>query len=139
MRVAAILLAIFGIGHTLGIILAPNRGPEEEAIFSAMRSFHFDVMGSSCTHWNFYQGSIFVISVAVALIVVLIWQLSNLMRTEGRQIRPLVMSLFIADVLFAVLSWIYFFPFPAILTSLAAVCLALAVFTSDSQPATAQL
>ena len=137
MRLAAVLLAIFGIGHTLGILLAPNRGPEEEGLFSAMRNFHFDVMGSSCTHWNFYRGSIFVISVAIALIAVLIWQLSNLMRTEGRQIRPLLLSLLIGDFFFAVLSWIYFFPFPAILTSLAAVCLLLAVFSSDSQSATA--
>lgn len=62
-RGLAALLAVFAAGHTLGTA-APHvtRGAREAALFDAMQSFRFPVMGFNRTYWEFYRGFAITIS-----------------------------------------------------------------------------
>lgn len=91
-----------------------------------MKSFHFEVMGSSRTHWDFYQGfSLFVI-VTPLLLAVLIWLLGDLARTQPSQARPMVWALAVGVIFFAIIGWTNFFLAPALTNTLAALCLVMA-------------
>jgi hypothetical protein len=55
-RVAAVLLLLFAVGHTMGFRQSdPQWGID--ALLASMRSIHLDAMGSNRTYWGFYVGS----------------------------------------------------------------------------------
>ncbi len=139
LRIAAVLQALGTVGHNLATLNPPSRGPQEQAMFNAMQAFRCDVMGSNRSHWDFYRGYEFSITVSFLLLVVLIWQLSNLSRTEPRQALPLVVTILVGQILMAVVSWTYFFAGPGVMSVLISLCLVAAVSTMrrDDQPALA--
>jgi hypothetical protein len=131
LRVAACLQTFFAFGHTAGGIPSKAiRGPQEQALFDAMRGFSFDVMGSTRSHWDFYQGFGLTISVNLAVLAVLMWQLSSLSRTGAAGARRLLITLLLGEILIAVLSWRYFFLAPALTSVLVSLCLGAALITS---------
>ena len=128
LRIAAALQALGIVGHTLETASpAPTHGTGEQAVFDAMQSFHFDMMGSSRSIWDFYRGYQFSTTVNFALVVTLMWLLSNLSRSSPRQARPMVIALLAAQIASAVLAWTFFFAAPGIVSGLIALCLAFAV------------
>ncbi len=47
LRIASVLAVIHFAGHTFsGMLRAPSQGSEETALLEAMKSHHFDFMGS---------------------------------------------------------------------------------------------
>ncbi len=54
-RIAAVLLLLFAIGHTLGFRESdPTWGVD--ALLASMRSIHFDVQGFNRTYWDLFVG-----------------------------------------------------------------------------------
>jgi len=129
--VGAILQAFFAFGHTAGgIPRKATRGPQEQSIFDAMQAFRFDVMGTTRTHWDFYQGFGLIISVNFAILAVLMWQLGGFSRTDCEGARPLILTLLLSEILIAVLSWRYFFLGPEVTSILVTLCLGAALISS---------
>ncbi len=88
LRIAAVLQALGTVGHNLATLSTKaTYGPEQQAVFDAMRSFRFNMMGSMCSTWDFYRGYQFSTTVTFVLIVVLVWLLSNMSRDAPRQAR----------------------------------------------------
>jgi len=139
LRVAAGLQALGAVLHTIATTNPPSRGQAEETVFAAMQAFHFQIMGANRSHWDFYRGYELSITVVFAVLAVLIWQLSNLSRTEPRQAAPLVVTVLVAQILLGTIGWAYFFAGPGGMSILIAVCLAAAVFAlrRSDQPALA--
>jgi hypothetical protein len=127
LRVAAVLQAVGTILHTLATTNPPSRGPAEQAVFGAMQSFHFMIMGANRSHWDFYRGYELSITVIFALMAVLIWQLSNLSKSEPKQAAPLIVTILVSEILLSVVSWTYFFAGPGTMSVLIALCLGAAV------------
>jgi hypothetical protein len=142
LRVAAVLQAVGTILHTMATASgtasgSATPGSEERALLAAMHDFHFDIMGSSRSVWDFYRGYQFSVTVVFAVLAVLMWQLSNLSRAEPRRALPLVATILVCTVLLDLLSWAYFFAGPGVMSALISVCLAIALITSKrSLPAT---
>ena len=131
LRVAAFLQAFFAFGHTAGgIPTKAIRGPQEQAIFDAMRAFNFDVMGTMQSHFDFYQGFGLTISVNLAVLAVLMWQLGNLSRTGSEAVRPMLITLLFSEIAIAAVSWKYFFAGPIVTSVLVSLCLSIAVASS---------
>src|ERR1700676_2971859 len=131
LRVAAILQAFFAFGHTAGgIPRKAIRGPQEQALFDATRALSFDVMGSTRSHWDFYRGFGLMISVNLAILAVLMWQLGNLSRTNFDHARPLLVTILIGEIFIAMLSWRYFFLAPEVTSVLVSLCLGAALIAS---------
>ncbi len=131
LRAAAVLQALGTVFHTMATARgAASHGPREQAVLDAMQEFHFDIMGSSRTVWDFYRGYEFSITVVFAVLAVLMWQLSNLSRDEPRRVLPLMLTILVCTILLDVLSWTYFFAGPGVMSALISLCLTLAVLTS---------
>jgi len=128
LRIAAGLQAFGTVGHTLATVSnEPTHGAAEQAVFDAMRSFRFTIIGSTRSHWDFYRGYQLSTTVTFLLLVALLWLLSNLSRVSPRAARPMVIAILIAQIANVVLGWTFFFAGPGIVGSLIALCLAIAV------------
>ena len=108
---------------------SPSRGPGEEAVFNVMRAYHFNLMGLTRSHWDFYQGYELSTTVTFAILAVLMWQLSSLSRTAPEHARPLIPTILVYDIFTSIIGWEYFFAGPGIMSILIAVCLVAALFT----------
>src|SRR5215469_948716 len=76
-RIAAVLLLLFAIGHTLGFRESdPAWGVD--TLRGLMRSIHFEVQGFSRTYWDLFVAAGFSVGVFYLFAAVLAWQLSRL-------------------------------------------------------------
>ncbi|MBV8055361.1 MAG: hypothetical protein JO071_09000 [Deltaproteobacteria bacterium] len=135
LRVAAILQALGTILHTIATASgtasgSATPGAREQAVLEAMRGFHFDIMGSSRSVWDFYRGYEFSMTAVFAVLAVLMWQLSGLSRADSRQALPLIVTVLVCTILLDILSWTYFFAGPGVMSALISLCLGLAADSS---------
>jgi hypothetical protein len=134
LRIAAALQALGTVGHTLNTVSgAATHGSQEQAVFDAMQTFHFEVMGATRTVWDFYRGYEFSITVIFAMMTVIIWILGNMSVSSPRRALPLVATIFVSEVLLSILSWTYFFAGPGVMSILICLCLAVAMVSMSGE------
>src|SRR5258706_2124528 len=76
-RIAAVLLLIFAVGHTLGFRQSdPEWGVA--TLLDSMRSIHFDVQGFNRTYWDLFVAAGFSVGVLYLFAAILAWQLGGL-------------------------------------------------------------
>src|ERR1700751_2457519 len=76
-RIAAVLLLLFAIAHTLGFRQSdPSWGVD--ALLGSMRSLHFNVQGSSRTYWDLFVAAGFSVGLFYLFGAILAWQLGGL-------------------------------------------------------------
>lgn len=128
-RIAAILLLLFDIGHTLGFRQSdPNWGVD--ALLASMQSIHFNVQGFSRTYWDLFVGAGLFVSVFLLFAAALAWQLGGLSAETLVLMRPTAWMLAFCFVAVTILSWRYFFILPIVFLSLITVCLVAAAWLS---------
>ena len=75
-RIAAVLLLLFAVGHTLGFRQSdPKWGVD--ALLGSMRSIHFDVQGFNRTYWDLFVAAGFSVGVFYLFAAILAWQLAR--------------------------------------------------------------
>jgi hypothetical protein len=121
LRVLAVVLGLFALGHTVGTA-APKvtRGMREAVVFQAMQGYRFPVMGFDRTYWDFYRGFALTISVLMFALAALAWQLAAVSRRAPSEALPMAVTLLVGCVGVLVLSLEFFFA-PPIVFSVAAV------------------
>jgi hypothetical protein len=120
LRVAAVAIGIFWLGHTVGgMLLAKSRGPAEDAVMASLAAYRFDVMGSVRSHHDFYVGEGWYLSAALAVMIVMCWQLSTSSLESPRLVGrlSLVIALFFATS--AALCAAFFFAAPLVMSVIA--------------------
>src|SRR4051812_40723948 len=104
LRIASIISMLLAVGHTLGGSSAWS--PQgENPVLQAMRTEHFQVLGSSRTYLDFYLGFGYTISAYLVLQSVLLWQLATMAKRNHEQVRGMVIALTLASLASAVLAW----------------------------------
>jgi hypothetical protein len=114
LRIAAVLMFLHTIGHTMGALTwkkAPNAAVA--AVIASMQSEHFPFMGRESTIAGFYVGYGVGMILVYLFISLLLWVLSTAFNPGA------IALLGIFLVALAVEEWIYFFPLAAILSVLA--------------------
>lgn len=128
-RIAAVLLLLFAVGHTLGFRESdPAWGVD--TLLGSMRSIHFDVQGFSRTYWDLFVAAGFSVGVFYLFAAILAWQLGGL---PGKTLAVMRVTLWAFAVCFAaiaVVSWSYLFILPIVVSILITVCLAAAAWLS---------
>lgn len=127
LRISTGSLVLFLIGHGLGSLVSTTRDASEASVFAAMQSYTFPIMGVTRTHWDFYQGLNHLLTAALVALIglhVVTWRLVDRSPADGRALTGV---LWMSQALFALLCWAYFFPAPAVMTTVSAACLGLAL------------
>ena len=130
LRAASLLTLLHAVLHTIGGVFGKPDLPAEQAAVAAMKANQFPLMGVTRSYWDFYIGFGLGITIFLTVIAIVLWQLGSLAKTDSCRLRPIYMAFLLAFLLFAVNSSVYFFPLPAIMEVVIAICLALAIFGS---------
>ncbi len=122
LRIAAVAIAIFDLGHTVGgMILGKSRGPEEDAILASLAAYRFDVMGSTRSHHDFYLGEGWYLSAALTTMIVMCWLLSNSTAESPALVRRLSLVIAAFFAMSAGLCAAFFFAAPLATSVIASV------------------
>jgi hypothetical protein len=128
-RVAAILLLLFAVGHTLGFRQSdPAWGVD--SLLSMMRSIHFGVQGFSRTYWDFFVAAGLSTGFLYLFAAILAWQLGSLPAQSLALMRLTVWAFAVCFAAVAVVSWSYLFVLPIVFSTLIAACLTAAAWLS---------
>ena len=111
-RMAAVLIGLFAIGHTLGFRqIDPSWGIGP--IITSMTSFRFTAQGFTRTYWDFYVGFWLFVSVFLFLAALMAWRLGGLAEAEASRMRVEAWGLTMAFAAVGLLSWKYFLRCPS--------------------------
>jgi len=131
-RIAAVLLLVFAVSHTLGFRQSdPAWGID--ALLSSMRSIHFDVLGFNRTFWDFFLAAGFSAGVFYLFAAVLAWQLGSVPAETLALMRVTAWAFALAFAAIAVVSWRYLFIIPIAFSTATTVCLAAAAWKSGKK------
>src|SRR3954463_6033126 len=133
-RIAAVLLLLFAVGHTLGFRQSdPIWGID--ALLSSMRSIHFDVQGFNRTYWDLFVAAGFSVGVFYLFAAILAWQLSGLPVATLALMHGTTWAFALAFAAITVVSWRYLFTIPVTFSIAITVCLTAAAWMSAKQVA----
>ena len=129
-RIAAVLLLLFALGHTLGFRQSdPQWGVD--ALLGSMRSIHFDVQGFDRTYWDFFVASGLAVGVFYVFSAILAWQLGGLPAETLALMRGITWAFALCFAAITVVSWRYLFVLPIVFSVVITVCLIAAAWLSS--------
>jgi len=128
-RIAAVLLLLFAVAHTLSFRQSdPTWGID--ALLSSMRSIHFDVLGFSRTYWDFFVAAGFSVGVFYLFAAILAWQLGGLPEATLALMRGTAWAFALSFAAITIVSWRYLFIIPIAFSVLITLCLTAAAWLS---------
>jgi hypothetical protein len=131
-RIAAVLLLLFAVGHTLGFRQSdPQWGVD--ALLASMRSIHFDVLGSNRTYWDLFEAAGFSVGVFYLFAAILAWQLGGLPPATLELMRGTAWAFALCFAAITVVSWRYLFIIPIAFSLVITLCLTAAAWLSAKQ------
>jgi hypothetical protein len=131
-RIAAVLLLLFAIGHTVGFRQSdPEWGVD--ALLGSMRSLHFDLQGFNRTYWDLFEAAGFTVGVFYLFAAVLAWQMAALSVTALALMRGTAWAFALCFVAITAISCRYLFIFPIAFSILISLCLTAAAWLSSKQ------
>ena len=133
-RIAAVLLLLFAVGHTLGFRQTNPEWVGTDSVTASMRSVHFDAMGFTRSYWDFFSAFGLFFTVFLLFSAVLAWLLAGLPAETLARVRSIAWTLVICFVAITALSWRYAFTIPIVFSALVTVCLVAAAWLSGGWP-----
>ena len=128
-RIAAVLLLLFAVSHTLGFRQSdPTWGID--ALLGSMRSIHFDVLGFNRSYWDFFVAAGLSVGVFYLFAAILAWQLSGLPATTLALMRGTTWAFAVSFAAITVVSWRYLFLIPIAFSIAITACLTAAAWMS---------
>ena len=131
-RIAAVLLLLFAVGHTLGFRQSdPQWGVD--AILASMQSVHFEVQGFNRTYWDLFVAAGFCVGIFYLFAAILAWQLARLPAATLALMRGTAWAFAVCFAAITVVSWRYLFMLPVAFSILITFCLSAAAWLSAKQ------
>jgi hypothetical protein len=128
-RVAAVLLLLFAVGHTLGFRQSdPKWGVD--ALLGSMRSIHFDVQGFNRTYWDLFVAAGLSVGVFYLFAAILAWQLGGLPAATLALMPSTTWTFALCFAAITVVSWSYLFILPIAFSIVITLCLTTAAWLS---------
>ena len=127
LQIAAVIALLQFVTHTaMFVTYHPSHGVVEMSVVAAMRDNAFAFSGVQRSYWDMYFGYGLFSAFACALEATVFWYLSRLAVHAPALVFPFVEIFFVANVVYAALIWMYFFPLPGYFDVLLAALMVLA-------------
>ncbi len=126
-KIAAVLLLLFSVGHTLGFRQSDPQW-KVDALVADMQKIHFNAQGFDRSYWDFFVGFGLFVSVFLLFAAILAWQLSGMKAEILAMIPAVKWSLALCFIGITILSWKYFFVVPVVFSSVIMLCLIVAAW-----------
>jgi hypothetical protein len=136
-RIAAVLLLLFAVGHTLGFRQSdPTWGVD--AMLGSMRSIHFDIQGFKRSYWDLFTAAGFSVGVLYLFAAILAWQLGGLPAATLALMRGTAWAFAFCFAIITVVSCRYLFIMPIVFSLVITLFLIAAAWLSARQASTAR-
>ncbi|HTD39792.1 MAG TPA: hypothetical protein VK671_04170 [Mucilaginibacter sp.] len=123
LRIAAILILIHGVLHTMGFSQwKQDPDPARHEVIKQMTGQKLPFMGTSRNMGEYYDGFGYSCSIALILIALLLWIVSGELSSNPSLAKKVILVISFSLLVWATDELIYFFPFAAGLTLVASVC-----------------
>jgi hypothetical protein len=133
-RIAAVLLLLFAVSHTLGFRQSdPAWGVED--LLGSMRSIQFDMLGTKRTYWDLFVAAGFSVGIFYLFAAVLAWQLGSLPVATLVLMRGTAWAFALSFAAITVVSWRFLFVIPVAFSIAITVCLTAAAWMSTKRVA----
>jgi len=138
LRIAAALMFIHGLGHTIGHSGWKNStNPAQEGVIRHMTGPKFPFMGVTRSMGEYFDGYGYGCSIGMLLFVLALWFTSGELSGSPTLAKKLTLGTAVCLLAWGIDEIIFFFPFAAGLSLLAAVCTFAAFFFYERVPAMA--
>jgi hypothetical protein len=126
-RLAAYVLVLYALGHTMGTVArTPRFGEASDAVVGAMKSVHVVAQGADCTWYGFFRGFAVFVSIFMTFSALLAWRLGGITPAQRAPLAPVTWALVAGYGVSAVTAWLWFFPVPLVFSGAVTVLLAVA-------------
>ena len=123
LKILSAILFLFALGHTLGTAVPRvHRGASEAAVFEAMKSFRFPIMGFTRSYWDFYRGFAITITLLLLMLAAITWQLAVIAQRNAREALPIALTLLLGCAGLLILGYEFFFSGPIVISVVAVAC-----------------
>jgi hypothetical protein len=131
-RIAAVLLLLFALGHTLGFRQSdPTWGVD--AMLGSMRSIHFEIQGFNRSYWDLFTAAGFSVGVLYLFAAILAWQLGGLPAATLALMRGTAWAFAFCFAIITVVSCRYLFIMPIVFSLVITLFLIAAAWLSARQ------
>lgn len=127
-RIAQVAIALFAIGHTLGMLSTRFRDDAERAAIEGLKAYRFDIMGVQRSHHDFYLGMGWSLSLFLVFALLLTQWLLPLMQAQPAATRPILWGMAGVFAVMAAFCVRWFFPAPLGMSLAASLALAWAAW-----------
>jgi hypothetical protein len=131
-RIAAVLLLLLAVGHTLGFRQSDPRWGVD-ALLSSMRSIHFNVQGFNRSYWDLFVAAGFSVDVFFLFAAILAWQLGRLPAATLALMRGTTWAFAFCFAAITVVSCRHLFTVPIAFSGVITLCLTAAAWLSSKQ------
>ena len=130
LRIAAILMVIHLIGHTIGHSRwkKPN-DPAQLAVVSEMTGPKFLFMGVNRSMGEYFDGYSIGCSIGMLVFILVLWSVSSELNTSSRLVKKTMISVAVCLFAWGIDEILFFFPFAAGFSLIAFVCTMAAYFS----------
>ncbi len=128
LRVAALAVLFFAVGHSVGhFTRKANTDPQAVAVYQAMEGYKFPIGPQMRSYDEFYEGMSLNLIVTLLAFTVLLWILSGVASRNSEISRQILWPIVLCLAAFAATSWVYFFIVPAITCVIASLLVLVAI------------
>ena len=129
-RITAVVILLFAVGHTFGFLAFRPSTTEGRAVWLAMNSVRFAEGHSTFSYGGFYTGFGLSITAFQLFAAWLAWLLGSMARQSAAAVCSIAWGMFALQIVGIGLSLEYFSAGPAVLSAMAAACLAMAAISN---------
>lgn len=122
LRIAAVLMLLHDLGHTMGALTwKKTPDPAKQEVIRQMTDKKFPFMGKESSLAEYMDGYGIASTLAMLLIVIVLWIISGADNQTKAMAQKITLVIAVILALWAIDELIFFFPFAALFTVLAAI------------------
>jgi hypothetical protein len=123
LRVASIIVLLFGIGHTIGYPWVGDVSTRQFDQISAVRSITAVTQGFLRSYWDFHIGFGITISLLFLVQAIIFWQLGSFGQSEPKSARFVAALFGVFYIACTVVNFMFFFWAPIVCSAILSACL----------------
>jgi hypothetical protein len=126
-RIAAIVMLLFAVLHTIGFLSLRPPSPEGMAVWNAMNGVSFSIDGGTYSYGHFYRAFGLSLTVVQLFGAWVAWTLGQMARRGDGGVRAIAWGIIVWQILGIAIAAIYVSAKPAALSSVTVICIAIAL------------
>jgi hypothetical protein len=126
-RIAAVVMLLFGVMHTIGFLSFRPPSAEGMAVWNGMNGVSFTIDGSTYSYGHFYRAFGLSITAAQLFGAWVLWMLGSMARRGDGGVRAIAWGMIVWQAIGIAIAAIYVSVVPAAMSSVTVICVAIAL------------